>query len=150
MTSYCLLSIEIDNIFVDKVSWPMTKWLTSQEIYSSTNAHHFRSWWNGFWLYLGPSPPNHAKLFLKLLSMTIVISWPSFIIKWFMIQNTYSKYATLHQVQMCDVTTFQNDRMIRSTKKWNLIRTKYDLSIKFKFLNYTLTTFSEVIIVRWK
>ena len=58
---------------------------------------------------LGPSPPNHSKSTLKILLITISVSWPNFITKWSTIQKIYSKLYpvsstnTHHEVKIFEV-----------------------------------------------
>ena len=66
-------------------------------------------------LDLGPSSPNCAKPFKKILPITIFISWPSFSSKWFTIQKIGSKmYSTLCADNCHDVTTSDINGMIFS------------------------------------
>ena len=69
-----------------------------------------------------------CNFFLKLLSMTICISWPSFMTKWVTIQKISSKiYSTKcanshHDDAICEV-----DGMVQNIKNLNAWRTEKDL-----------------------
>ena len=72
------------------------------------------------------NPPSHAKTFLKLLSMTISISWPSFITKWFIIQEIYSKmFSTscdnIHHVRHDEYYYFEVVRIVHFDWRFEII-----------------------------
>ena len=60
------------------------------------------------------NPLKHAEYFLKILLMTISISWPSFMTRQVMIQKIYPKLWPI----LCTNTVFESDRMVSDTINW--------------------------------
>ena len=66
---------------------------------------------------LGTTLPNHLKFFLKLLPMTISISWPICMIKQFKTQKISSKMQPTFCANTYDVTIFKADGMVQNINK---------------------------------
>ena len=104
--------------------------------HTSKRVKHHKLFVVGFWLIstswqirkgldLEPSPPNHVKFFLKILSITISISWPSFMSKWYTTRRRYlKKYTNSCANVHHDVLTFEYNEMVlkksQTSQVWNV------------------------------
>lgn len=66
---------------------------------------------------LKPSPSNHAKYFLKTLSMTVPISRPCFMTKQCTVQKIYSVIYSNSCSNTHDIATFKLVKSIENTFK---------------------------------
>ena len=84
------------------------------------------------WLDLVYCPLNHAKYFLKILSITILISLCSFMATWFIILKMYSKmYCTVFVTTHHGIKFFKIDEMDWN-KNMSFLRAKQVFSRKWK------------------
>ena len=84
-----------------------------------------------------PNPPHHAKSFLEIFSMTVSVSWTSFMSKWFTIQKIYSKMVSASCTDTHhDVITFKVDRMVENIKIW--ISPEQSVAFPWNWKNFLL------------
>ena len=85
---------------MQSVNFKKTMFANFKKMILIVSMHNFKRVKNcklivdGFWLIAlskGLCPSKHIKYFLKKLSVTISISWPSFVTKWLTLQKAHSR-----------------------------------------------------------
>ena len=83
-------------------------------------------------LKLRPSILNHSEFFVKLLTMTISISWPSSMTKWFTFQILKNiLYLVCLYNKHYQVMTYEVDRIDQDIK-WKSVKKEHDFFMKWK------------------